>query len=264
MRDNGEFITYFDNGQINLKLNFKDGKKDGEQLSYYEYGQLKSISNLKEGIYDGEQIDYYENGKIAAKGNLKDGKDESAWLYYNENGQLKEGKHFYYYSDDSLKSEYNYKEGRIDGEHISYLENGQVEFKSNYIDGKLIKTTKKILIKKDIEYFNSILEFCFKSKSLEELIIEKDIEGHLIIDFYEYNLDFYIKGEGYIKDEISSEPSKENGFDDELHGMFMNKLIDKINASSESDKFLTIEYTKEFAKKHPDLYNNIPEGYKKY
>ena len=37
----GEWIKYFEDGQLKLKGNYKDGKEDGESLWYYENGQLK-------------------------------------------------------------------------------------------------------------------------------------------------------------------------------------------------------------------------------
>ena len=44
----GEWLWYWDNGQLRFKSNYKDGKKDGESLRYYESGQLESKLNYKD------------------------------------------------------------------------------------------------------------------------------------------------------------------------------------------------------------------------
>ena len=66
----------------------KNGKAEGEWLSYYENGQLKYKINYKDGKAEGEWLWYYENGQLEMKGNYKDGKFEGQWLNYDENGKL--------------------------------------------------------------------------------------------------------------------------------------------------------------------------------
>ena len=64
---------------------------------YYENGQLESEINFKDGKYEGQWKWYYVNGNIKKEGNFKDGKNEGLWKSYYQNGQL--------------KSEENYKDG---------------------------------------------------------------------------------------------------------------------------------------------------------
>ena len=45
----GEYLTYYENGQLWIKGNFKDGKQEGERLGYYENGQLEFKNNYKDG-----------------------------------------------------------------------------------------------------------------------------------------------------------------------------------------------------------------------
>lgn len=45
----GEVINYYENGKIETKANFKDGKKEGELIGYYENGQIKGKRNYKNG-----------------------------------------------------------------------------------------------------------------------------------------------------------------------------------------------------------------------
>ena len=55
----GEFLTYYESGQLKEKINYKDGKKEGERILYYESGQLKDKINY---IFVAHHLDdLYEN-----------------------------------------------------------------------------------------------------------------------------------------------------------------------------------------------------------
>ena len=103
----------------------KDGKKKGEWLYYFESGELYVKSNYKDGKKEGEYLKYHENGQLDYKGNYKDGKLEGEHLKYDQNGQL--------------RFKLNYKDDKLDGEWIYYNKNGQLDNKINYKDGKVIE-----------------------------------------------------------------------------------------------------------------------------
>ena len=69
----GEMFFNYVNGQLRLKVNYKDGKKDGLYEWYYENGQLKQKTNYKDDKRDGLYEEYYENGQLKLKQNYKDG-----------------------------------------------------------------------------------------------------------------------------------------------------------------------------------------------
>jgi len=54
---------YYENGQIDLERNWKDGKKDSKTTNYYENGQIKKEKNYKDGKQDGLYTVWYENGQ---------------------------------------------------------------------------------------------------------------------------------------------------------------------------------------------------------
>ena len=85
---NGEWIEYWENGQLEGKRNYKNGKVEGEYLKYYENGQLKYKSNHKDGKQDGEWLYYYDNGQLQFKSNYKDGKKDGETFSNKENGKL--------------------------------------------------------------------------------------------------------------------------------------------------------------------------------
>ena len=62
--------------------------KDGAWVSYYENGQLTYKGNYKNGKKEGAWVSYWMNGQLYYKGNYKNGKDEGAWVSYNTDGTV--------------------------------------------------------------------------------------------------------------------------------------------------------------------------------
>ena len=96
----GEWIVYYESGELRNKRNYKDGKVEGEALMYWDNGQLKFKRNYKDGELDGEQLGYYENGQLKVKGNYKDDKKEGEQIYYDADG------------NGQITSIDNYKDGK--------------------------------------------------------------------------------------------------------------------------------------------------------
>ena len=102
---------FYEDGQLQRKRNYKDGKEDGLYESYHENGQLEFKGNYKDGERDGLREWYYEDGQLQRKRNYKDGKKDGLYESYHENGQL--------------KSKRNYKDGKEEGLSENYDENGK-------------------------------------------------------------------------------------------------------------------------------------------
>ena len=118
----GEWVYYYNNGQIQWKTNYKDGKEqDGLWEGYYYDGQLEKKGNIKDGKEDGLWEYYWENSRLKKKGYFKDGKPDGFWEYYYEHGQLerkgnyKDGKKYglweYFNKDGSLEKTETWKDG---------------------------------------------------------------------------------------------------------------------------------------------------------
>ena len=60
-KNNGIIQEYYDLTKAKICYEFFifNGKKEGEYKSYYENGQLYSICNYKNGKYEGEYTQYY-------------------------------------------------------------------------------------------------------------------------------------------------------------------------------------------------------------
>ena len=96
---NGEMFFKNENGQLEEKGNFKDGKRDGLYELYFENGQLEYKVNYKDDKLDGLLEKYFENGQLQERRNYKDGKRDGLYESYFENGQL--------------WKKYNYKDGEV-------------------------------------------------------------------------------------------------------------------------------------------------------
>jgi antitoxin component YwqK of YwqJK toxin-antitoxin module len=85
-KQHGEYIEYFQNGNVNYKYSFKNGIEDGEWIWNNEAGQLLKKENYKDGQLNGEWITYYDNGQIRVKGQFENGEEVGEWFAYDEEG----------------------------------------------------------------------------------------------------------------------------------------------------------------------------------
>ena len=83
---NGKALIYFDNGQVEYQVTYKNGELVKKE-SYYENGQLQYKGVFENGEHIKEE-GYYENGQLQHKGDYKNGELVKKESYY-ENGQLK-------------------------------------------------------------------------------------------------------------------------------------------------------------------------------
>lgn len=84
----GTVISKYDNGQLMLKENYKDGKKNGFKREYEKNGQLSSERNYKGGKLHGTQKYYTSYGQLDVEENYQDGKKNGIEKVYSETGNL--------------------------------------------------------------------------------------------------------------------------------------------------------------------------------
>ena len=89
-KDGPWFYYTHGNGQLWMKVTYKDGKMNSPSVSYHENGQLGSTGTYKDGKMDGPWVHYWDNGQLDYKGSFKDGKEVGPWVYYYENGTVNE------------------------------------------------------------------------------------------------------------------------------------------------------------------------------
>ena len=127
----GEFISgfrqglhkyWFENGQLEDEVNYKDGYLDGFYKRWHENGQLACEADYTLGSLNGLGKVWYENGQLEHEENYIDGEKHGISKAWYENGQL--------------EHERNYIDGNIHGHWRSWHKNGQLEHEKNYIDGE--------------------------------------------------------------------------------------------------------------------------------
>lgn len=95
--DNGQLMSYHDNGAVKSIEYYKKGKLHGEKTSYFPSGIVEYVENYKNGLLIGDRLEYFENGQLSIKTSYKKGKLTGLWYSYNSNGAV-EG--YGYYEDD--------------------------------------------------------------------------------------------------------------------------------------------------------------------
>ena len=69
-----------------LKGSKIDGKKNGEWISYFPNGNIQSICHFNKGVPNGPIIVYNENGSTLYRGNFNNGDKVGEWIFYDSNG----------------------------------------------------------------------------------------------------------------------------------------------------------------------------------
>ena len=133
----GEWISYYENGNISAKRHFKRGDPDGQTISYYENGNIKKIAIYKDGWLEGECIHYYESGQIMEEAYYKGGALRGRRKTYYENGNMNEeafhddqgvyhGEYKQYYQNGGIWILKNFNHGYQVGNSVKYNENGEI------------------------------------------------------------------------------------------------------------------------------------------
>jgi len=146
---NGKYIEYYKNGQVKVKGNNKDGKRDGEFKAFLRNG--KSAGSV-----------FYKDGKIIKSTLVNSMKDNASfslvtdinynlnsheivtdefpnqllkqYFIFNKNGLL-DGESREYYEEGDIKSIFPFKNNIPDGVFISYYQNGNIKEKHTYKNG---------------------------------------------------------------------------------------------------------------------------------
>ena len=84
----GVSLTYHQNGAVDDRVTFKDGKQNGLLESYFENGTREFRANMKDGERDGIAEGYSENGSVVLRANYKGGKTDGLMEGYFEDGTL--------------------------------------------------------------------------------------------------------------------------------------------------------------------------------
>ncbi len=143
----GEYITYFKSGNISESITYDEkSKKVGNYLSNYEDGQIEETGNYVDGKKEGEWKSYHKNGNIHEIKSYSMGELSDSLVVYHKNGQVKRrafykkagdktklhGDEYNYYENGQLKSVVSYVKGDKRGEFTEYHDNGEVKTQGEF------------------------------------------------------------------------------------------------------------------------------------
>lgn len=131
----GEWFSYYKDGQLRNRSNWLDGRKDGKWISYHENGQRREKGSYKTGLKFGWWRGYHQNGEIAYKGEYLDLEGFKCRNSLNCEGGYKIGIWVEYYDNGQISYKGEYRDGKQNGTWISYQKNGQVYSRGDFVDG---------------------------------------------------------------------------------------------------------------------------------
>ncbi len=134
----GEFVDYWENGQLKIRASFKDGKVDGHVHGWFSDGVEAFKAFYYENIKAGKHLAFYPKGPRRGVMGI------ARILSYNFDGQL-DGEQISKEYSGRLKSSFDYKHGSLDGGKCMYNLDRICIKDEYYKNGKLIpgKGTEK-------------------------------------------------------------------------------------------------------------------------
>lgn len=88
----GNHKQYYENRDIQLDFNYKDGVQHGVQKEFYKGGQISLIANYKNGKPHGLREQYYPSGNLETRAKYVTGLIEGVYIYLKDNGDVIEEK----------------------------------------------------------------------------------------------------------------------------------------------------------------------------
>jgi hypothetical protein len=84
----GEWITYFVNGQVSHRVDYRSGQYQGRFTSYHPNGSPSVVQNYGPDGADGDDTGYHPSGKVMYRAYYSKGKAVGIWTWYNEHGDV--------------------------------------------------------------------------------------------------------------------------------------------------------------------------------
>ena len=92
--NDGILREWYDENNLYIEYNFKNGKKNGVQRRWFRNGQQEILYYYSNGVLDGHQKSWYENGQLKSEWNYLNDKQNGSNKEWYSNGQLKHHKIF--------------------------------------------------------------------------------------------------------------------------------------------------------------------------
>lgn len=99
----GNHKDYYENEDLKLDFNYKNGVQHGVQKEFYKGGQINIIANYKKGKLHGLREQYYPSGNLENRAKYVNGLMEGVYIYLKDNGDVIEEKIFHKGIDISMQ-----------------------------------------------------------------------------------------------------------------------------------------------------------------
>ncbi len=146
----GVYLSYYDNGILQVQGTYLNGERNGKWLWYYRDGSLQSEFHYVDGKKEGEHTFYFINGQIRTRGLYINDKQVNKWEDWYENGTTRQvefrnegkmdGEASYWHRNGQLYATGIYRLGQKNGTWKYWDDAGNLETEEIYSDGKLIET----------------------------------------------------------------------------------------------------------------------------
>ncbi|MCH7403873.1 toxin-antitoxin system YwqK family antitoxin [Belliella kenyensis] len=144
-----EVTEKFKDGKVKEECQFNGPYKNGICKGFFNNGDLEYLVNFKNDTLHGLSKFFHENGSIHWEVIFEKGKKNGEVKYYDKEGNIYQvstfkenqltGNSFSYYSNGNLKTKMTYTNGLLHGFYYSYFENGQKEIISKWEKGEQIE-----------------------------------------------------------------------------------------------------------------------------
>ncbi len=84
----GEYLQYYNTGELMTKKNFVNGKEDGKAVTYYETGELKEVQFYLNGKVNGNDTVFYKSGKKRYTSQYSDNLKNGLFQRWSESDSL--------------------------------------------------------------------------------------------------------------------------------------------------------------------------------
>jgi antitoxin component YwqK of YwqJK toxin-antitoxin module len=150
----GIWEYFYENGNIERRTPYKEGKMNGIKELFYPSGNIQWRIPYKEGKRDGIEEVFYETGNIIETTLWKNGKlieetkpELTPYIEYDRNGNVyikgqknskgqEEGLWEWFYEDGNIFSRAPYKGGEKEGIEEFFYKNGNIRWRIPYKEGK--------------------------------------------------------------------------------------------------------------------------------
>jgi TonB family protein len=154
----GDFIYYYEDGQISTKYHITKNLFNGNYMKYYENGVISREGKYVQDLLEGEWITYYKNGNVKSLEEYKNSKYNGDCYWYFKNSQM--SSHESYTMNELNSIEFWNEDG------TSYAGEPEVDVQANFVGG-----------------YKEMLKFIQENVVYPEKALKRGVKGRVIIKF---------------------------------------------------------------------------------